>query len=159
VQYPCTCGYEQVEVVGATLSSDRPQAPYLGCNPAIQGRLADPRLVSKSCPNDPNKSKITLAMEDSLAAAEDYLDYSAFSRQGLIDQLSSEYGSGFKVQDAAWAAGQLDVDWKQQAVRAAKEYLDYSPFSRQGLIDQLSSPYGAQFTLEEAIYAVNKLGL
>ncbi|MDP3894336.1 Ltp family lipoprotein, partial [Nocardioides sp.] len=93
------------------------------------------------------------------SAAEDYLDYSAFSRQGLIDQLSSEYGSGFRVEDAAWAVGQLKVDWREQAVRAAKEYLDYSPFSRQGLIEQLSSPYGSQFTVAEATYAVNKIGL
>lgn len=110
-------------------------------------------------PQDPSKSKITLAMENALGAAQEYLDYSAFSRQGLIDQLSSEYGSGFAVADATWAVSQLKVDWKQQAVRAAKDYLDYSSFSRQGLIQQLSSPYGAQFTLEEATYAVNKIGL
>lgn len=110
-------------------------------------------------PADPSRWKITLAMENALGAAQDYLDYSAFSRQGLIDQLSSEYGSGFKVEDATWAVGQLHVDWKEQAVRSAKDYLNYTHFSRQGLIDQLSSPYGAQFTLEEATYAVNKLGL
>jgi len=87
------------------------------------------------------------------------LDYSAFSRQGLIDQLSSEYGEGFEVEDATWAVDQLSVDWRQQAVSSARDYLDYSSFSRQGLIDQLSSSYGDQFTLEEATYAVNKIGL
>jgi len=110
-------------------------------------------------PGDPSRWKITFAMENALESARDYLDFSAFSRQGLIDQLSSEYGSGFKVADATWAVGQLNVDWKQQAVQAAKDYLDFSPFSRQGLIDQLSSRYGSQFTVEEATYAVNKIGL
>jgi hypothetical protein len=110
-------------------------------------------------PSDPGRWKITFAMDNALAAAQNYLEVSPFSRQGLIDQLSSEYGSGFGVEDATWAVGQLNVDWKQQAVRAAKNYLDVSPFSHQGLIDQLSSPYGSQFTLEEAIYAVNKIGL
>lgn len=110
-------------------------------------------------PSDPSRSKITLAMDNALASAYDYLDYSSFSRQGLIDQLSSKYGAGFNVVDATWAVDQLDADWKKQAVRSAKEYLDYSSFSRQGLIDQLSSPYGAQFTLEEATYAVNMIGL
>ncbi len=110
-------------------------------------------------PSDPSKSDISLAMENALSSAEDYLDFSAFSRLGLIDQLSSEYGSGFRLDDATWAVDQLNVDWRQQAVRAAKEYLDFSSFSRQGLIDQLSSPYGSQFTVEEATYAVNTIGL
>lgn len=110
-------------------------------------------------PRDPNRSKITLAMENALSSAEDYLDYSAFSRQGLIDQLSSDYGSGFKVEDATWAVDQLHADWNAQAVRAAKDYLDYTSFSRQGLIEQLSSSSGSQFTVAQATYAVNKLGL
>ena len=110
-------------------------------------------------PNDPSRSKVTLAMENALRAAQDYLDYSPFSRQGLIDQLSSEYGSGFNLGDAEWAVGQLKVSWREQAFQAGKDYLDYSSFSRQGLIDQLSSAYGSQFTLDEATYAVNKIGL
>ena len=110
-------------------------------------------------PSDPSRSKITLAMENALESAQDYLSYSAFSRQGLIEQLSSKYGEGFTLGDATWAVGQLDVDWKQQAVRSARDYLDYSSFSRHGLIDQLSSPYGESFTVEEAIYAVDKIGL
>lgn len=110
-------------------------------------------------PDDPSRSKITLAMENALSSAQDYLDYSAFSRQGLIDQLSSEYGSGFEVGDATWAVDQLRVDWKEQAVQSAKDYLDFQSFSRQGLIDQLSSPYGSQYTVEQAVYAVDQIGL
>ncbi|WP_168929801.1 Ltp family lipoprotein [Nocardioides sp. GY 10127] len=110
-------------------------------------------------PKDPSRSKITLAMSNALAAAKDYLQFQAFSRQGLIDQLSSDYGSGFKLADATWAVDQLDTDWNKQAVRAAKSYLDFQPFSRQGLIDQLSSAYGSQFTVAQATYAVNKIGL
>ncbi|TIC79481.1 hypothetical protein E8D37_16865 [Nocardioides sp. GY 10127] len=98
-------------------------------------------------------------MSNALAAAKDYLQFQAFSRQGLIDQLSSDYGSGFKLADATWAVDQLDTDWNKQAVRAAKSYLDFQPFSRQGLIDQLSSAYGSQFTVAQATYAVNKIGL
>ena len=46
-------------------------------------------------------------MENALGSAEDYLDYTAFSRLGLIDQLSSEYGEGFDLADATWAVDQL----------------------------------------------------
>jgi hypothetical protein len=119
-------------------------------------RVAD---AADAFPSDPSRSKITLAMENALGAAQDYLDYSAFSRQGLIDQLSSEYGSGFNLGDATWAVSQLKVSWREQAVQSAKDYLDYSSFSRQGLMEQLSSPYGSQYTLEEATYAVNQIGL
>jgi hypothetical protein len=110
-------------------------------------------------PSDPSRSKVTLAMENALESAEGYLDFSAFSQQGLIDQLSSRYGEGYDVGDATWAVNQLSVDWRREAVESAKGYLDFSSFSRQGLIDQLSSSYGEQFTLEEAIYAANKIGL
>ena len=36
-------------------------------------------------PADPSRSKITAAMENAIGAAESYLDYSAFSRTGLIE--------------------------------------------------------------------------
>jgi hypothetical protein len=110
-------------------------------------------------PSDPSRSKVTLAMENALEAANNYLDFAGFSRQGLIDQLSSEYGDGYKVEDAAWAVGQTNADWKREAVESAKNYLSFTSFSRQGLIEQLSSPYGDKFTLEEATYAANKVGL
>ncbi len=110
-------------------------------------------------PGDPSRSEITLGMENALAAAENYLSFSAFSRLGLIDQLSSEYGDGYDIGDATWAVDQLDADWKEQAFLAGKNYLSFTSFSREGLIEQLSSSYGDKYTLEEATYAVNKIGL
>ena len=77
----------------------------------------------------------------------------------MINQLSSEYGSGFDKADAEWAVKHVDVNWNQQAVRAAESYLDYQAFSRKGLINQLSSEYGSQFTVKQATYAANKVGL
>ncbi|WP_340539134.1 Ltp family lipoprotein [Nocardioides sp. GXZ039] len=110
-------------------------------------------------PADPGRSEVSVAMENALESAENYLDFMAFSRLGLIDQLSSEYGDGFKVEDATWAVDQLDVDWREQAVASARNYLDLMSFSRAGLIEQLSSAYGEQFTLEQATYAADKVGL
>ena len=88
------------------------------------------------------------AQQQAVGAAQDYLDFSSFSRQGLIDQLSSEYGDKFNVQDATVAVDSLNEDWNAQAVKSAKDYLDFSSFSCQGLIDQLSSQYGSKFTVE-----------
>ena len=87
-------------------------------------RVAD---AADAFPSDPSRSKITLAMENALGSAEDYLDYTAFSRLGLIDQLSSEYGEGFDLADATWAVDQLGVDWNEQAVKSGRQYLDSLP--------------------------------
>ena len=84
---------------------------------------------------------------------------SGFSYQGLIDQLSSDYGDQFSVEDATYAADNCGADWNEQALRSAKDYLDYSGFSYQGLIDQLSSDYGDKFTVDQATYAADQLGL
>ena len=98
--------------------------------------------------------------EQAIKQANDYLEYSAFSRQGLIDQLSSEYGGKFTIEETENAVEYLEntnsVDWYEQAVRQAKSYLDYSAFSEQELINQLSSEYGSQFTVDEAEYGASK---
>ena len=84
---------------------------------------------------------------------------SGFSRYGLIQQLSSKAGSGFKRANAVFAVNHIKVNWNQQAVLAAKAYMSQSGFSRSGLIQQLSSRAGSGFTHAQAVYAANKVGL
>jgi hypothetical protein len=107
----------------------------------------------------PTAAAPTRAQENALRSAENYLTLKGFSKKGLIQQLSSEYGDGFRKADATWAVEHLDVNWNEQAVRAAEGYLELKGFSRQGLIQQLSREYGDQFTVKQATYAVNKVGL
>lgn len=85
-------------------------------------------------------------------SAENYLSFQGFSRNGLIDQLSSDYGDQYDVRDATVAVDSLSVDWNEQAVKSAKNYLSMTGFSCNGLIEQLSSEYGDQFTVEQARY-------
>ncbi|MBK6311995.1 MAG: Ltp family lipoprotein [Candidatus Microthrix sp.] len=87
------------------------------------------------------------------------MDFSGFSRQGLIDQISSEYGDQFSVQDATAAVDSLNVDYNAEAVQSASSYLEFSGFSCQGLIDQLSSEYGDQYTIDQANFAASQVGL
>ena len=101
----------------------------------------------------------TVAQENAIGSAESYLESQAFSKAGLIDQLSSEYGEGFNRADAEFAVNHIKVDWNSEAVAAAKEYLQTQHFSRSGLIEQLTSEYGSQFTLAQAIYAADHVGL
>lgn len=111
---------------------------------------------------EPNFNGMTMSQQNAVKKAMQYLDFSAFSRQGLIDQLSSEYGSGFPIEDAEFAVAYLEdnemVDWNEQAVKKAQEYLNFTSFSRDGLIDQLSSEHGSQFTREQAEYAASQVG-
>lgn len=92
-----------------------------------------------------------------LASAKSYLSHSAFSKQGLYEQLSSEAGEGFTESEARYAVDHVGADWKEQAVKSARSYLSHSSFSREGLIEQLSSQAGEGFTYEEAVYAVDKV--
>jgi hypothetical protein len=101
----------------------------------------------------------TLSQQNALKSAEQYLETSAFSEAGLIEQLSSEAGSKYPHADAVWAVEHLEVNWNEQAVKSARQYLSTSSFSCQGLIEQLSSEAGSKFTVAQAEYAANKVGL
>lgn len=87
-----------------------------------------------------------------LSTALDYLDFTAFSHSGLVDQLEYE---GFSTEDATWAADNCGADWDQQALQSAKDYLDFTAFSYSGLIDQLEYE---GFTTEQATYGVDNCG-
>lgn len=101
-------------------------------------------------PEDPSRSEITAGMQNAIDSAESYLDYTAFSRTGLINQLEFE---DYSTDDATFAVDYLDVDWNEQAVKSAENYLSFSSFSRQGLVDQLVFE---GFTYEQADYGVSK---
>lgn len=93
--------------------------------------------------------------QQALKQAESYLAIMPFSYDGLYEQLTSEYGSGFPADAAQYALDNVDVDWNAEAVEAAESYLETMPFSRDSLLDQLTSEYGSGFTPEQAQYAVD----
>jgi hypothetical protein len=82
----------------------------------------------------------------------------AFSRDGLIEQLSSSYGDGYNRADATVAVDSLSVDWNAQAVRSAEQYLAMMGFSCTGLIEQLSSDAGDKYTESQAAYGAQQAG-
>lgn len=122
-----------------------------------QSTAAPDSAVVDSTPAPAPKPKFTTAQENAIEAAENYLEYAPFSRTGLIQQLSSPAGDGYKRSDAEFAVGHIVVNYKFQAVRAATAYLDFSSFSRQGLIEQLSSSSGDGYTRAQATYAADKV--
>lgn len=100
---------------------------------------------------------LTNEQKNALRSAESYIAMTGYSRNGLIKQLSSEYGDKYSVEDATMAVDSLDVDWSIQAERSAKSYLEMMGHSRDGLIQQLSSDYGDGYSKEEATAAVDAM--
>lgn len=96
--------------------------------------------------------------KNAIRAARNYLSISAFSRLGLIQQLSSSAGDGYPHKLAVAAVDSLKVNWYAEAVKSAKSYLKISAFSCSGLIQQLDSSAGAQFTVAQAKYGAKKAG-
>lgn len=95
--------------------------------------------------------KVTKGEKNALDSALSYLDYSAFSKSGLKDQLEYE---GYTESEIEYAVENCGANWKEQAALMAQEYLDYSSFSRQELIDQLEFE---GFTSEQAEYGVSRV--
>jgi len=123
---------------------------------ATTGNKTEAPSKKTSAPATP---RYTVAQENAIESARSYLDMSGFSRAGLIQQLSSKAGEGFKMADAVFAVNHIKVDWNKEAVESAKAYLQMSSFSRANLILQLSSNAGDKFTLAQATYATNHVGL
>jgi hypothetical protein len=101
---------------------------------------------------------LTGPQKNAVRAAKQYLSFKGFSRDGLIGQLTSEFGNGFEVNDATIAVDSMNVDWNEQAAKSAKSYLDMMGFSCDGLIKQLASSAGEKFTESQATFGARKAG-
>ncbi|CAM3714496.1 Ltp family lipoprotein [Alkalicoccus chagannorensis] len=100
---------------------------------------------------DEHANDMTMEQENAVASAESYINYSAFSESGLIEQLEFE---GYSADDATFAVQNITVDWSEQAILSAESYLDYSAFSKSGLIEQLEFE---GFSNEDASNAVENI--
>lgn len=96
--------------------------------------------------------KIAKINQDALKKAKSYLNFSSFSRAGLIHQL--EY-HGFASATAAWAADHSGANWLQEAIECAKSYIKHSDFSEEGLYRQLIYE---KFTPEQSRYGIAHSG-
>lgn len=128
--------------------------------PAAQpAPLAQSTAPAPSLPNAKAATQnLTGPQKNAVRAAQSYLSISAFSRDGLIEQLSSQAGNGFNINDATKAVDSLNVDWNQEAVKSAKQYLQMMGFSCSGLVQQLSSRAGAKFTEQQATFGAQRAG-
>ena len=75
--------------------------------------------------------------QNALRSSAQYLDYMPFSRAGLLQQLTSEYGEGYPAEDAEFAVATLEragkLERNAEAAEAAQSCLDITSFSRDGV--------------------------
>lgn len=116
------------------------------------GTLTDTTYEHSQIPDEDKNESKTLGEQNALSSASDYLDYTAFSYSGLIEQLEYE---GFSSEEATYAADNCGADWNEQAAKCAENYISISSFSRSGLIEQLEFE---GFTKEQAEYGVKTVG-
>lgn len=95
---------------------------------------------------------LSTGQRNALNQAKSYLEWQAFSYEGLIGQLEYEK---YSHEDAVFAADNCGADWNEQAVKKAESYLDFSSFSKEGLIEQLEYE---GFTHEQAVYGAEQNG-
>jgi Host cell surface-exposed lipoprotein len=144
----------------ATADAPAPTTTPPAPAPTTPAPTAPPAPAPTPAPTAPPAPAETPGQSNARRSAESYLSMdNGFSRQGLIDQLSSSYGAGFSVEDATYGVDATHTDWNAQACLSAKGYLQLEPFSHAGLVEQLSSAYGSQFTQAEAEYGVTCAGL
>lgn len=130
--------------ISCTIGNDKSNntnAPTNG--PVSESNASDSNTLNES------DSNLTLGQKNAVNSAKRYLNTTAFSYEGLINQLEYE---GYTIEDATYAVDHCGADWSKQALVKAKQYLDTSAFSYMGLIDQLEYE---KFTTEQATYGAD----
>jgi hypothetical protein len=139
------------DLAGETYSFDAPEedAPATETEEPQEEEQADsPAAVAETPAETPKQPAEDAETRNCRAKANEYLDYTAFSKPGLVEQLVYE---GFDETMAQGVVDSLDVDWENQCALKAKDYLEFSSFSESGLRDQLAYE---GFTPGEIDYAI-----
>lgn len=114
----------------------------------------DPTTTTSASPGG---GDVSAEQERALKKAENYLEFMTFSKEGLYDMLTSEYGDAFPPEVARYAVDNVDADWKENAKKEAQIYYDEMSMSDERIYEQLTSKYGGKYTEEEARYAVDNI--
>ena len=118
--------------------------------------LADTDSSAVNSENNENEP-VSREFQNALAKAKTYSEVMHMSKQGIYDQLVSEYGENFPEDAAQYAVDNLEADYNANALAKAKLYYENMNMSKDSIREQLVSEYGEQFTEDEADYAIAHL--
>lgn len=126
-------------------------------NPSGTTVSGETSTISESTTQKETEPDIPAEYESALIKAQSYSDNMHMSKQGIYDQLTSEYGEKFSDEAAQYAIDHVEANWKENALKKAKSYQETMAMSPDAIHDQLISEYGEKFTPEEADYAIENL--
>ena len=115
----------------------------------------DANVEKETTKTDKAEDNVPTEYKNALKRAKSYDKTSHMSKQGLYDQLTSEFEQ-FTPEAAQYAIDNVNADWKENALKTAKSYQEYCDMSTSAIYDQLTSEF-EQFTPEEAQYAIDNL--
>lgn len=123
----------------------------------VEEEVETPVVEEPTPPVEEVKKDVPKEHKLALKKAQIYSDTMAMSKQGIYDQLVSEYGEKFDEASAQYAVDNLEANYNENALKKAKTYQETMAMSKQSIYDQLISEYGEKFTAEEAQYAIDNL--
>ncbi|WP_439468192.1 Ltp family lipoprotein [Blastomonas fulva] len=134
------------------------EAPLEATNTSSGAENGDAAAEAEVVDEISEQQMLSGPQSNAVRSAKQYLSMTGFSKEGLIQQLSSDAGDGYSLNDATIAVDSLSVDWNENAAKSAKQYLSMTGFSCDGLIEQLSSSAGDKYTVEQATYGARAAG-
>lgn len=126
-------------------------------NSSVQPATEQNAQTTGSSPSQEQKEEVPVEYQNALKKAQQYSDIMHMSKQGIHDQLTSEYGEGFSKKAADYAVKHVDADWNANALAKAKDYQSTMSMSKKNIKKQLTSDYGEKFTEKQAEYAIEHL--
>ncbi|HVX24383.1 MAG TPA: Ltp family lipoprotein [Candidatus Saccharimonadales bacterium] len=152
---PVIIGLVIVGIVAAATSSGKNDGTSSNVAPVDSSITS---TVSQSSDTEPTPQPKTPAEYlSALNQADSYANEMNMSKQGVYDQLVSDYGGQFSAAAAKYAIKHVKADWDANALAKAKEYQDDQNLSPAAIHDQLISQYGEEFTEAQADYAIQHL--
>lgn len=150
-----------IGVIGAAIGGGNKENPTQKADDVKTEDVAttsnDAANVQKADDATAEKPDVPAEYKSALKKAESYSNTMHMSKQGIYDQLTSEYGEKFSPEAAQYAVDNVKADWNANALEKAKDYQDTMAMSPESIRDQLTSENGEQFTQEEADYAIANL--
>lgn len=133
-------------------SSPKTTTVTVQTNNTTQPATTKPAVVA-----EPKQPEVPTEYKSALSQATSYSNTLHMSKQGVYNQLVSEYGGKFSAAAAQYGIDNVKADWNANALAKAKTYQDTMHQSPAAIHDQLTSEYGERFTQSEADYAIQHL--
>ena len=116
-----------------------------------------PAKTESTTKTEEKKDNVPAEYKSALSQATSYANTMHMSKQGVYDQLVSEFGGKFSAAAAQYGVDNVKADWNANALAKAKDYQKTMSLSPAAIHDQLTSSAGEKFTTAEADYAIAHL--